>query len=179
MKILISSDIHGRLEAATLLVERIREEAPNHIYFLGDILYNGPRNGVPSDYDPMGVCRLLTPFNAISSYISGNCDSRVDATVLGVEMPMNLSFEAFGHRFCLYHGDPPSLEGLTIGERDIALSGHTHIAVMDLAKPPYHLNPGSVGFPRDGERSYMVLTERGVYRKRIEDGKILLFSPLP
>lgn len=179
MKILLCSDIHGRLEAAKLLVKRFEEERPDHIYFLGDILYNGPRNGVPDDYDPMGVCELLKPFDAISDYIQGNCDSRVDETVLGVKMPLNLVFSAFGHRFVLFHGDTPSFAGLSFEERDIRVSGHTHIAVLDLEKEPYRLNPGSVGFPRDGERSYMTLEEKGVSRKRLEDGSVLLSHQLP
>ena len=62
MKALIASDIHGRLAAAKKLERAIERCKPNAIILLGDYLYNGPRNGVPQDYDPMAVCQILNRF---------------------------------------------------------------------------------------------------------------------
>ncbi|HBN00348.1 MAG TPA: phosphodiesterase, partial [Firmicutes bacterium] len=47
MKILIASDIHGRVQRMKMLEERNAEFHPDCIFLLGDYLYNGPRNGVP------------------------------------------------------------------------------------------------------------------------------------
>ena len=48
MKLLFLSDIHGvpsTLEAALKMAEGLN---PDRIVLLGDLLYHGPRNGVPS-----------------------------------------------------------------------------------------------------------------------------------
>ena len=51
-KLLIASDIHGSAYYCERLCERIAEEKPERIILLGDILYHGPRNDLPRDYDP-------------------------------------------------------------------------------------------------------------------------------
>ena len=43
MKILIASDIHGSAYYCRCLLERYREEKPDKLLLLGDILYHGPR----------------------------------------------------------------------------------------------------------------------------------------
>ena len=52
MKILIASDIHGSAYWAGRLMEAIEREQPDRIAILGDVLYHGPRNDLPRDYDP-------------------------------------------------------------------------------------------------------------------------------
>jgi predicted phosphodiesterase len=47
MRVLVVSDIHGRLLRAKRLLEIVKDYDPQKIIFLGDYLYNGPRNGVP------------------------------------------------------------------------------------------------------------------------------------
>ena len=59
MKAFIVSDIHGSLKAAEAIDKIIQAEKPDMILMLGDFLYNGPRNGVFDDYDPMSrIARL-------------------------------------------------------------------------------------------------------------------------
>ena len=62
MRIFVLSDTHGRLEAVKQIAKRIDDFKPDRIIHLGDFLYNGPRNGVPKDYDPMGVCEILNRY---------------------------------------------------------------------------------------------------------------------
>ena len=59
MKLTIASDIHGSAYWAERLVRAIDAEQPDRIVLLGDLLYHGPRNDLPRDYDPKRVIPLL------------------------------------------------------------------------------------------------------------------------
>ncbi len=51
MKIMIASDIHGSAYYCRQLLEQYRKEKPDKLLLLGDILYHGPRNDLPREYD--------------------------------------------------------------------------------------------------------------------------------
>jgi len=51
LKILIASDIHGSAEWSGKLLEAYAAEKPDKVLLLGDLLYHGPRNNLPLDYD--------------------------------------------------------------------------------------------------------------------------------
>ena len=51
MKLLFASDLHGSAYYAEKLEELIRNEAPDKTVLLGDLLYHGPRNDLPREYD--------------------------------------------------------------------------------------------------------------------------------
>ena len=59
MKWLIASDIHGSKLYCEKLFERIGKENADEIILLGDLLYHGPRNALPGEYDPMRVADML------------------------------------------------------------------------------------------------------------------------
>ncbi len=59
MKILIASDIHGSAEYAEQFLEAVRSEEPDKILLLGDLLYHGPRNALPEDYDTKRTMEIL------------------------------------------------------------------------------------------------------------------------
>ena len=48
MRLLIASDLHGSPEAAAFLRRRCEELLPDMLVLLGDYLYHGPRNPLPS-----------------------------------------------------------------------------------------------------------------------------------
>ena len=50
MKLMFASDIHGSALYAKQLLARMEEEAPQRLVLLGDLLYHGPRNGLPDGY---------------------------------------------------------------------------------------------------------------------------------
>ena len=56
---MIASDIHGSGMYAEKLIERFKEEKPDKLLLLGDLLYHGPRNDLPGLYDPKKVIALL------------------------------------------------------------------------------------------------------------------------
>jgi uncharacterized protein len=150
MKVFIVSDIHGRLLVAKRLKEIILAYDPDRILFLGDYLYNGPRNGVPSDYDPLGVCTILNEFSKKAVGVRGNCDSRVDAMLLDFPIKDNVYLHLNGYRLDLFHGDEYSAKRLRTKPGDILVSGHTHVQVLSHENGFIQLNPGSPSFPKNG-----------------------------
>lgn len=82
MKLMIASDIHGSAFYCKQLIETYKQEQPDKLLLLGDLLYHGPRNDLPKDYAPKQVIEML---NAISDQlicVRGNCEAEVDQMVL-------------------------------------------------------------------------------------------------
>ena len=59
MKLMIASDLHGSAYYVDLLLQRWQEEKAERLILLGDILYHGPRNALPRDYDTKAAADLL------------------------------------------------------------------------------------------------------------------------
>ena len=55
MKLMIASDIHGSAFYCKQLIEAYKQEQPDKLLLLGDLLYHGPRNDLPKDYAPKQV----------------------------------------------------------------------------------------------------------------------------
>nr|WP_326183793.1 phosphodiesterase [uncultured Oscillibacter sp.] len=160
MKLLIASDLHGSAHYCRLLLEAFRREGADRMVLLGDLLYHGPRNPLPEDYDTKAVTALLNSVADRLLCVRGNCDAEVDQMVLEFPMLADYAFLAVdGPTICATHGhlhgpgDPPPLR-----QGDFLLCGHTHLPVCrDCGKFTY-LNPGSLALPKDGTpHSYMTL----------------------
>ena len=82
MKFLIASDIHGSAFYCKMLMDRINDEKADRVLLLGDILYHGPRNDLPKDYDPKAVIDMLNSIKDMIFCVRGNCDTEVDQMVL-------------------------------------------------------------------------------------------------
>ena len=158
MKILFLSDIHGvpsTLEAALAAGESLGFDK---LVLLGDLLYHGPRNGVPSFYDPVRVVEMLNAHKDKIVAVRGNCDAEVDQMMF--EFPMMADYallDAGKETFFLTHGHlwnefrlPP------IGIATVLAHGHTHIPELKtLACGMKIFNPGSVSLPKGGtQRSF-------------------------
>ena len=86
MKLMIASDIHGSAFYCKQLIEAYKQEQPDKLLLLGDLLYHGPRNDLPKDYAPKQVIEML---NAISDQlicVRGNCEAEVDQMVLNLSL---------------------------------------------------------------------------------------------
>ena len=59
MKLMIASDLHGSAHYVKKFLDRYRAEAPDRLLLLGDLLYHGPRNPLPQDYDCPAVAEVL------------------------------------------------------------------------------------------------------------------------
>ncbi len=153
------------------LIGRIK---PGKIILLGDFLYNGPRNGVPDDYDPLAVSSLLNAYAKNAIGIKGNCDSRIDSDLLGFTLKDNRVLKINGFRCDLYHGDAYSIKGLRPHKGDILMSGHTHIWVLKKEKGYVYLNPGSISFPKGGnEPTYALFDEKMLTINSFPDGGVV------
>ena len=75
MKYLVASDIHGSLFYCEKLIEAFHKEKADKLMLLGDILYHGPRNDLPKDYNPKGVIRILNDLKEKIFCVRGNCDT--------------------------------------------------------------------------------------------------------
>jgi putative phosphoesterase len=153
MKIAFISDVHGvpsRLEAALNAADRLGFD---RLVLLGDLLYHGPRNGVPDFYDPVKVAALLNDRKDVLLAVRGNCDAEVDQMMLSFPMMADYALlDAGRDRFFLTHGHlwneahlPP------LGTGNILVHGHTHVPVnRQLACGITLFNPGSVSLPKGG-----------------------------
>ena len=105
MRILFLSDIHGvpsALEAALAAADALGYDK---IALLGDLLYHGPRNGVPNFYDPVKVAAMLNGLKDRIVAVRGNCDAEVDQMM--VEFPITDDYrvlDAGNRKFFLTHG---------------------------------------------------------------------------
>ncbi|MGN1267140.1 MAG: phosphodiesterase, partial [Dorea sp.] len=82
MKLMIASDIHGSAYYCRKMIEAYKREQADKLLILGDILYHGPRNNLPKDYNPKEVIAMLNPMKQELLCVRGNCDTEVDQMVL-------------------------------------------------------------------------------------------------
>ena len=61
MKLMIASDIHGSAYYCRKMLDAYKREGADRLLLLGDILYHGPRNDLPKDYNPKEVIAMLNP----------------------------------------------------------------------------------------------------------------------
>lgn len=150
MRIVIASDIHGRLLAAKRLEQIVSTIKPDRVVLLGDYLYNGPRNGVPSDYDPMATATVLNRFAPLVIGVRGNCDSRVDESLLRFGIEDSKIVYLNGFRCDMIHGDLLTSDVLEVERGDILIYGHTHVPMLKKSDGVVYVNPGSIAFPKNG-----------------------------
>ena len=176
MKLLICSDIHGSLKGARAVTDAFEREGCDKILALGDLLYHGPRNDLPEEYNPKAVISLLNSYKDKILAVRGNCDTEVDQMVL--EFPIladyaylnidgKVIFATHGHKFG--KDNPPPLN-----KGEALLCGHTHIAVAErLGEDNLYLNPGSVSIPKcEYGPTYAVLENARFTLKRL-DGRAI------
>ena len=140
-----------------------KQEQPDKLLLLGDLLYHGPRNDLPKDYAPKQVIEML---NAISDQlicVRGNCEAEVDQMVLNFPvLSESCILYIDGQTIYATHGhinspaNPPKLH-----KGDILLTGHTHIPAWEEYDNFLYLNPGSVSIPKEGsEHGYMIYEDK-------------------
>ncbi|MDO4623194.1 MAG: phosphodiesterase [Eubacteriales bacterium] len=160
MKWLIASDIHGSAYYCRQLLEAYEREQADRMLLLGDLLYHGPRNDLPKEYDPKAVLAMLNAHKEDIWAVRGNCDGEVDQMVL--EFPIladycilvegkHTIFATHGHHFH-EQAVPPHHRG------DILLHGHTHVPKCVEHEDYIYMNPGSTSIPKEGSwHGYMIL----------------------
>ena len=132
--IVIASDIHGSSFYCRKLIDAIHREDARRVFLLGDILYHGPRNELPRDYNPKAVIAMLNGLVTPVYGVRGNCDAEVDQMVLNfpimsescwIDCGWRMIFATHGHIYNENHLPP-------LSPGDILLHGHTHVPVWKL-----------------------------------------------
>jgi len=62
MRLVVISDIHGSSKYIKKAIEVFNREQGDYLLILGDILYHGPRNPLPEEYDPKEVAKILNEY---------------------------------------------------------------------------------------------------------------------
>ncbi len=166
MRILIASDIHGAPDSVTFLQARIRALQPDLCVLLGDYLYHGPRNPLPTGYTPRDVARMLGELTVEVLAVRGNCDAEVDEGILPFPLTEKAWIQTDGLRILALHGHTYGLnpEFSDIKAGTVMLTGHTHIPAAETRGHVHWWNPGSITLPKNGySRSYGVY-EAGEFR---------------
>lgn len=173
MKWLIASDIHGSAYYCRKLLEAYKNEKADRILLLGDVLYHGPRNDLPKDYNPKAVIAMLNELKQEILCVRGNCDTEVDQMVLEFPVLADYAILTVGDRVIYAtHGHVYNSEKLPpLKAKDILLHGHTHVPKCEEYETHVYINPGSVSIPKeDSEHSYMIL-EDGVFTWKNLEGE--------
>lgn len=165
MKIMIASDIHGSFACCKKLVERFDENKCDMMLLLGDILYHGPRNELPMEYDCKKVASLLNSYKEKIISVRGNCDGEVDQMML--EFPIlsdTAVINADGVTLYATHGHKLNPKTpFPVPKGNIVVFGHTHIPTDMMLDGIRYINPGSVSIPKNGsERGYAIF-ENGIF----------------
>ena len=126
MKWMIASDIHGSAYYCRQLLNAYNREQADRLLLLGDLLYHGPRNDLPEEYDPKQVIELLNAKKQHILCVRGNCDAEVDQMVL--QFPIMADYCAIADGDTLIyatHGHTYNEQNLPPLHRgDILLHGH-------------------------------------------------------
>ncbi len=174
MKLMIASDIHGSACYCRKMIDAYKKETADKLLLLGDILYHGPRNDLPKDYDPKAVIAMLNPLKNELLCVRGNCDTEVDQMVLEfpiladyclLELDRYTIFATHGH-----HYNPQNLPPLSNGT--VLLNGHTHIPANKNMGTYTYMNPGSVAIPKENSAHGYMIYEKGFFWKDL-DGNVI------
>ena len=180
MKWMIASDLHGSARCCRALLEALDREGADRLVLLGDLLYHGPRNDFPEEYDTRAVTALLNSVKNRLLCVRGNCDSEVDQMISNFPIIGDFSMEWQGHTLYFTHGHKcnPELPPTGAKRGDVVFYGHFHKAALTEKDGVRYVCVGALGLSPEGvERSYAVIDETSVTVKALErDDTILKFD---
>ena len=182
MKILVASDIHGDAQCMGMLCQRIKEDEPDMIVLLGDLLYHGPRNDLPEYYNTKTVAQQLNELRLPIICVRGNCDAEVDQVMVNFPIMSDYSVINDGDRM-LYacHGHNMNWTITLPEDKDqVVLTGHIHVPGIWQEENFIRINPGSVSLPRNGTpHSYIFLEGKSVSWRDVLTGQEFQHANLP
>lgn len=149
MKYMFASDLHGSFYYTNLLVEKFNKDNFEKLLLLGDILYHGPRNDLPLEYNPKKVIPILNEIKDKIICVEGNCDAYVDQMVLNFPILKESCVVIDNVNYYMTHGhihNPKAPLNVTNG---VVLYGHTHVIKAEKIDSVYYVNPGSISIPKE------------------------------
>lgn len=139
----VLSDLHGDEQALQRVMTLADSADADAILFSGDLGIRNP-----------GVAYQLRLRNRPFLCVRGNCDSPWDFQDADLPVPPLYSSHRFGNwEIFMTHGDRfsgPQDVGLKSAEKQIVISGHTHVPMLKREGNTICLNPGSASLPRGG-----------------------------
>lgn len=159
MKIGVMSDTHGSLVYLEKALETLSD--CDILLHAGDVLYHGPRNDLPTGYNPKGVIAKINELDNIL-IARGNCDADVDQMVINHPIQGPYVLSQFGElRVLVNHGYVDSKEEIIKKAKsmgaDILVLGHTHVKELYVDENLIVINPGSTSIPKDGSHSVAII----------------------
>ena len=174
MKWMIASDIHGSALYCGQMLRCFENEKADRLLLLGDLLYHGPRNDLPAEYQPKKVIEMLNAVRDRLLCVRGNCDCEVDQMVLQFPILADYAVLDAGERLIYAtHGhvyNPDKLPALKQG--DVLLFGHTHVPLHTEKDGILCMNPGSVSIPKEGSAHGYMTYEDGPFCWKTLDGEV-------
>lgn len=175
MKLLIASDVHGGYTSAEKIAELFKREKADKLVLCGDLLYHGPRNDLPQDYNPKKVIAILNKISGDIIAVRGNCEAEVDQMVL--EFPCMCDYALiYDGKIRIYITHGHLFDGgtkLNLKKNDVMVSGHTHVLKAEERDGVFYLNPGSCTIPKENNpKTYMIYENDTFYIKDFENNII-------
>jgi putative phosphoesterase len=155
MRIGVVSDTHGCVATWREIYCRYFAGC-EFIIHAGDVLYHGPRNPIPAEYNPRELAEALNTCPLPVIVAAGNCDAEVDGLVLNmpVQAPYAYVFAA-GRRIVVHHGQRLDEAGRwAMAKRlgaAVLITGHTHVPELAKREGVILLNPGSPAMSKRGD----------------------------
>lgn len=178
MRLLFFSDIHGVPKALEKILEHAQVLQPDRFVILGDLLYHGPRNGVPTGYDPQRVAELLNTQQQMILAVRGNCDSEVDQMMLKFTILADFSeILTESRHFFLTHGHLWHEQNLPpLPSTTTFVQGHTHVPMIKKVSSSLTIfNPGSISLPKENwTPSFGFFNGEKLSIRHLATGEILL-----
>jgi len=184
VKIGIISDTHGCIETWQTVYDKYFHDV-DLIIHAGDVLYHGPRNTIPDEYNPKLLAEALNNCPVPLIIACGNCDAEVDSMVLNlpVESPYcHIILDKL--RIIVNHGHKltadSKLEMAARFKASLFVTGHTHIATLEKINGTIFLNPGSPAMSKrsDNRGTVAKLSGQTVEVIDIATGEIVLSETL-
>ena len=158
MKYLVITDIHGDSKKLKNVLSKVSDF--DSLIILGDILYHGPRNNLPTGYNPKEVIEILNNIKDKIIAVRGNCDAKVDLMVLDFNIFDSKWINLNGHTFFLSHGDEFNKDNvINYDDKFYMLYGHYHKNEIVNIANSICINLGSLSIPKDNHYSYAVIDE--------------------
>ena len=179
MKLMFASDIHGSAYYCDKIKKIYEKEKSDKLILLGDLLYHGPRNDLPKEYNPKEVIKILNSMKNEILCVRGNCDCEVDQMVLEFPILADYIFLYLDNKeVFITHGHKYNSQNLPpLKKGNILIHGHTHIQAFENNGSHIYINPGSVSIPKNGnENSYMTYADKTFKIKNLDMKTLKEFS---
>ncbi|MDN5316487.1 MAG: uncharacterized protein PWR08_611 [Thermoanaerobacterium sp.] len=175
MKIGVISDTHGDYASWERAFNYLRDA--DLIMHAGDVLYHGPRNEIPSGYNPKKLIGALNDCSIPILISRGNCDASVDQMVLNIPIQSSYVFAVVENkRFLVQHGDQITESGIqdliSRYKLDYFITGHTHVPVLRKLDNCIIINPGSTSLSKRDDKlnTIGIIEDNDVYIIDLETG---------